>query len=66
MPLPDAEVVVLRKLRRFAPDFHRHILAGRLPGQAVRAGDVALVYRVEETVPDGPVLVTSDTHLEFR
>jgi hypothetical protein len=64
--LADAEVVVLRKVRRFAPDFHRHILAGRLRGQPVRAGDVALVYLVEETVPDGPVLVTPATRLEFR
>jgi hypothetical protein len=64
--LADAEVVVLRKIRRFAPDFHRHILAGRLRGKPVQPGEVVLVYRVEETIPGGPVMVTSATRLEFR
>ena len=66
MVLPEAEVVVLAKAKRFAPDFHRHILSGRIPGEVVRVGDTLLVYRVEETVPEGPVLVTPATRLEFR
>lgn len=66
MDLPEAEVVVLGRAKRFAPAFHRHILAGRIAGSAVQAGDTLLVYRVEETVPDGPVLVTPATRLEFR
>lgn len=66
MGLPEAEVVVLSKARRFAPDFHRHILTGRITGRTVQAGDTLLVYRVEETIPVGPVLVTPLTRLEFR
>jgi hypothetical protein len=66
MTLADADVVVLRKVRRFAPAFHRHILASRIQGQRVQRGDVLLVYRVEETIPDGPVMVTPATRFEFQ
>jgi nucleotide-binding universal stress UspA family protein len=63
---PEAQVVVLRKVKRLAPGFHRHILRGKIRGQTVRAGDSILVYEVVETVPPGPVRVTERTHLEFR
>ncbi|HZD43294.1 MAG TPA: hypothetical protein VE134_04480 [Methanomicrobiales archaeon] len=66
MKVSDAEVVVFKKSKRFAPDFHRHILTSKVVGQVVRAGDSVLVYSVEETIPDGAVLVTPQTHLEFR
>ncbi len=66
MTIPDAEVAVFRKVKRFAPDFHRHILRGRVMGQSVQAGDRILVYEVEETVPSGPVRIGQKTYLEFR
>ncbi|OQC68505.1 MAG: hypothetical protein BWX50_01228 [Euryarchaeota archaeon ADurb.Bin009] len=66
MQVPDARVVVFTPTKRFAPDFHRHILQGRIVGQTIRPGDRILVYEVAETVPDGAVRVTRSTHLEFR
>jgi hypothetical protein len=65
MTFADAEVVVLRKIKRFAPAFHRHILVSKVQGQAVRTGDTLLVYHVEETIPEGTVLVTPATRFEF-
>jgi len=62
----EAQVVVLRKVKRLAPDFHRHILKGKILGQTVTVGERILVYEVEETVPSGPVRVTEKTRLEFR
>lgn len=64
--LSEAEVVVMHKIKRFAPDFHRHMLRGKINGQIVRAGDRILVYEVDETVPRGPVQVTERTRLEVR
>jgi hypothetical protein len=63
---PEAQVVVLRKVKRLAPGFHRHILLGKIRGQTIQEGDRILVYKVEETTPPGPVLVTEQTRLEFR
>jgi hypothetical protein len=62
----DAEVVVLRKFKLLAPDFHRYMLPGRLDGRTVKVGDRVLVYEVDETVPPGPVTVTRWTRLEVR
>jgi len=64
--VPDAQVVIFARARRFAPGFHQHILRGRVVGQIVRRGDRVLVYEVAETVPDGAVRVTRSTRLEFR
>ncbi|MDD1717541.1 MAG: universal stress protein [Methanoregulaceae archaeon] len=61
-----ARFVKFRKLKRFAPEFHRHILKGRILGRVVSNGDRILVYEVVETVPPGPVKVTDETVLEFR
>lgn len=66
MQVPDARVIVFTRARRFAPDFHRHILRGKIVGQTVRPGDRVLVYEVAETVPEGAVRVTRSTLLEFR
>ncbi len=63
---PDADRVVLKKVKRFAPDFHRHILRSRLEGQPIQRGDRILVYEVEETYPSGVVRITEHTSLEFR
>ncbi|MFW5638246.1 MAG: hypothetical protein ACOCG4_03170 [Methanoculleus sp.] len=64
--VPDAQVVIFARARRFAPGFHQHILRGRVVGQIVRRGDRVLVYEVAETVPDGAVRVTRSPRLEFR
>jgi nucleotide-binding universal stress UspA family protein len=64
--MPEAEVVIMHKAKRFAPDFHRHMLRGRIQGQIVKAGDRILIYEVDETVPPGPVQVTERTRLEVR
>jgi nucleotide-binding universal stress UspA family protein len=63
---PVADRVVLRKVRRFAPDCHRHIVKSRITGQTLQKGDRVLVYEVEETQPAGKVRVTDHTSLEFR
>ncbi|MEN6518486.1 MAG: universal stress protein [Methanospirillum sp.] len=67
-PAPaEAEAVVLRKRKRLAPGFHRHIAQSRLLGTTVQEGDRVLVYDVVETMPDGrPVRVTERTRLDFR
>jgi nucleotide-binding universal stress UspA family protein len=62
----DAEMIVLKKIKRLAPDFHRHILKSRIMGQSIRKGDHILVYEVEETQPSGTVTVTDRTSLQFR
>ncbi len=62
----EAEVVVMHKTRKFAPDFHRHMLRGKIQGKIVQAGDRILIYEVDETIPAGPVQVTERTRLEVR
>jgi hypothetical protein len=62
----NAELVVFRKIKRHAPDFHRHIATSKVQGQVVKVGDVVLVYEIEETSPPGPVKVTQETRLEFK
>jgi nucleotide-binding universal stress UspA family protein len=63
----EAEAIVLRKRKRLAPGFHRHIARSRLLGTTVREGDRVLVYDVVETVPGGrAVRVTEQTRLDFR
>jgi nucleotide-binding universal stress UspA family protein len=62
----EADRVVLKKINRFAPDFHRHILKSRITGQTIQKGDRILIYEVKETHPTGNVRVTDRTSLEFR
>jgi nucleotide-binding universal stress UspA family protein len=62
----EAELVVLKKIKVMAPDFHKHIAVSKLIGEVVNKGDKVLVYRVEETMPDGPVKIVNKTQLEFR
>jgi nucleotide-binding universal stress UspA family protein len=66
LTIPDAEMIVLKKIKRFAPDFHRHILKSRIIGQEIKNGDRIMVYEVEDTRPSGTVRVTDRTSLEFR
>lgn len=55
----------MRKLKKLAPDFHRHIAIAQARGKVLSPGDRLLVYEVTETVPDGPVLVTENTYFQF-
>lgn len=64
--VPEAEIVVLRKNKRMAPNFHQHILKSKIQGKVVNAGDNILVFEVLETVPPQKVRVTENTILEFR
>lgn len=61
-----AEVVVLRKVKKLAPDFHRHILRSKILGQEVGVGDKLLVYEVVETHPEGRVKIGENTRVEFK
>lgn len=63
--LIEADRVVFKKVKRFAPDFHQHIVKSQVVGNAIKAGDKMLVYEVNETVPEGRVLVTGSTVFEF-
>ena len=63
--LIEADRVVFKKVKRLAPDFHQHIVKSQAVGNAIKAGDKMLVYEVNETVPDGRVLVTNNTVIEF-
>ncbi|HPD17428.1 MAG TPA: hypothetical protein PLE19_21020 [Planctomycetota bacterium] len=63
---PEAQEVVLRKLRPLAPPFHRHIARSKLLGQTCRVGDRVVVYEVVATVPGGDVRVTPETILRFE
>lgn len=65
MQLPEADVVVLRKVKRLAPDFHQHIVSSQMRGNMVQQGDRLLVYKVDKTVPNGPVMVSERTLVEF-
>lgn len=64
--IPEAEIVVLHKKKRMAPDFHQHILKSKIQGQIVSTGEKILVYEVLETVPPQKVRVNENTILEFR
>ncbi len=62
----DAELVVFKKVKRFAPGFHQHILASKVRGQVVQMGERILTYEVTETIPVGSVKVTEKTQLSFQ
>ncbi len=63
--MQDASLVILKKVKRLAPNFHQHIVKGQAQGSTVQKGDRLLVYEVQETVPEGPVFVTDNTRFEF-
>jgi nucleotide-binding universal stress UspA family protein len=62
----EAELVVLRKVKKLAPDFHKNILSSKILGMQVEVGQRLMVYEVVETMPEGKVLVGKKTRLEFR
>jgi len=62
----EARAVVMKKVKPRAPDFLRHMTRAKIRGQVVSEGMKFVVYEVEETVPQGEVLVTESTQIEFR
>lgn len=64
--IPEALVVVLRKFRSLAPPFHRHIARHRLLNAVCQVGERVIVYEVTATDPEGQVLVTDRTLLQFE
>lgn len=63
--IPEARTVVLAKVRVFAPAFHEHIAKSKMRGTVCRAGDRVVVYEVIRTEPDGPVVVSEKTIIQF-
>lgn len=61
----SARVVILKQTERHLPEFHR--CAARLVarGQVVNPGDMLIAYRVDSTIPSGPVMVTDSTQFVF-
>lgn len=62
----EARLIVMRKIKPRAPDFLRYMAKAKMRNQVVRKGMVFGVYEVEKTEPEGDVIVTQNTVLEFR
>ena len=62
----DAEIIVLKKVKRMAPDFHKHIVKSKIQDQILNVGEKFMVYEVVETVPHETVKVTDKTLIEFK
>ena len=62
----EAEIIVLKKFKRMAPDFHRHIVKNKIQNQILNKGEKFMVYEVVETVPNQRVRVTDKTLIEFK
>lgn len=61
----SAEIVILKETIGHLPDFNRRAARLMARGQIVNSGDVLIAYRVDSTVPAGPVLVTDHTEFVF-
>jgi hypothetical protein len=61
----SARVVVLSKTETRLPGFYRCAARLAARGQVVNSGDLLIAYRVDSTVPPGPVLVTDSTEFVF-
>ena len=62
----EANLIIFKKIKKLAPNFHRHILQSKIIGQVVNVGEKILVYEVLEIRPVSPALVTKNTILEFK
>ncbi|WP_320129849.1 universal stress protein [uncultured Sphaerochaeta sp.] len=62
----QATKVIFRKVKKMAPDFHRHILESKVQGQLLSVGDKILTYIVLHTEPESPVRVGTNTIIEFE
>jgi nucleotide-binding universal stress UspA family protein len=64
--IPEATHIRFKKIKKLAPNFHRHILQSKIVGQIVEVGEKILVYEVLDISPVSPALVTKNTILEFK
>lgn len=61
----SARLVILKQTSRHLPEFHRRAARLAARGQVVNPGDLLIAYRVDSTIPSGPVLVTDSTEFVF-
>lgn len=61
----SARIVVLKQTKSRLPDFNRCAARLMARGQIVNSGDLLIAYRVDSTIPAGPVLVTDHTEFVF-
>jgi len=61
----NAKVVVLKQMEQRVQEFHRYAARLKARGHVVNSGDLLIAYRVDATVPEGPVLVTDSTEFVF-
>lgn len=62
---PDAKVVILKQTEARVPEFNRYAARLKARGCVVSRGDLLIVYKVDATIPEGPVLVTDATRFVF-
>jgi len=60
-----AELISLKNTKAFAPPFHTHIARKKLLNNTWQKGDKVIIYEIIDTVPDGRVIVTEDTIIQF-
>ncbi len=61
----SARLVILKETKSRLPDFNKCAARLKARGQVVNSGDVLIAYRVDSTIPVGPVLVTDHTEFVF-
>jgi len=61
----SAKVVVLKQTQQQLPEFNRCAARLMARGRTVNSGDLLIAYRVDSTIPAGPVLVTDHTEFIF-
>lgn len=62
---PDAKVVFLKQTRAGITELNRNAFRLSAMGCVVNSGDQLIAYKVDSTVPDGPVVVTDYTRFVF-
>lgn len=60
-----AKEISLKKTKAFAPPFHHHIARKKLMNEKWQKGDQIIIYEIVNTIPEGQVLVTGDTVINF-
>jgi len=64
--IPEAQKIVLKKIKKLAPNFHKNIVGSKIVGEIVEKGEIKLVYEIIEVYPSSPAKVTEKTALEFK
>jgi hypothetical protein len=60
-----AREISLKKTKAFAPPFHHHIARKKLINGEWQKGDRVIIYEIVNTIPEGNVLVTEETIINF-